>query len=244
MWGGWILFSLNKHETMAHGCLGAACHELPCCDLCVYTKGPRDRGSGWGGHFWGWIQGAECMGNHSCPAFRILLLHCWVNITWMGVLIYREQSLPAGCTRMFYIFISLYILAEYRVALGLKPSLCSWNSWFMSGPGHLCSVAGMQGISNTPPLHVPSTRKQVEQAPGWADKGPPMLPQQGREAECWECQRRKHKSILSFFLSICSSFFLCYLSHLPSPVVLHVLQALIWLSGPFELFCLIHPFWN
>lgn len=108
-------------------------------------------------------------------------------------------------------------MAEDSVALRPKPSLRTWNSWFMSGPGHLCSVAGMQGISKTPPLHVPSTRKQMEQAPGWADEGPPVLPLQGREAECKECQRRENKSILSFSLSIWSaSVTLCVLLLFPA----------------------------
>ncbi|KAK5600530.1 hypothetical protein CRENBAI_017524 [Crenichthys baileyi] len=76
----------------------------------------------------------------------------------------------------------------------------------MSGPGHLCSVAGIQGMLKTPLLLVPCTYKQMEQAPSWGDEGPQMLPHQGKEAECQECERQHNKCALSFYPAACGLF--------------------------------------
>lgn len=104
-------------------------------------------------------------------------------------------------------------------------------------------MAGMQGISKTPPLLVLSTRKQMEQAPGWADEDPPVLPL-GKAAECQECQRRENQSILSLFLSLsfCDflfmfhrttdmSFFKCTLSFLQIEISLYYIVKKITKNG-------------
>lgn len=79
----------------------------------------------------------------------------------------------------------------------------------MSGAGHLCSGAGMQGISKTPPLPVPSTRKQMEQAPGWADEGPPVLPPQAQRRQ--NVRNVRGEKINPFYPPFCQSVALSFL---------------------------------
>lgn len=118
---------------------------------------------------------------------------------------------------MFYNSISLYNLADDSVAPRLKPSLLTWNSWFMSGPGHLCSVAGMQGISKTPPLLV------LPHANKWSRR----LVGQMKAHRCSHCRAGKQnvrnvrgEKINPFYPSFCQSValsFLSYRSCLPFP---------------------------
>lgn len=110
-----------------------------------------------------------------------------------------------------------------------KPSLCSWNSWFMSGTGHLCSVAGMQGIPKTPrhaptpsacPLHTQTSSAGASPQQTTAHRCSHC---RAIEAECSECQRRKNKSVL--FLSIGNSVFLrCHSSFALCTVLCAVLS--------------------
>lgn len=62
-----------------------------------------------------------------------------------------------------------------------------------------------KNFKDPPPLPVPSSRKQMEQAPAWADESPPVLPQRGREGECKEWKRQEERSI-RFSQSACFSW--------------------------------------
>lgn len=97
-------------------------------------------------------------------------------------------------------------------------------------------------------LAVLSTCKQMEQAPGWAEEGPPVLPLQGREAECEECQRRENKSILHLFLSIWRSHCPWYLSCFSFPFpwlnfLLSVIQ-IFWVTSFNPLLENWSPLWH
>lgn len=75
------------------------------------------------------------------------------------------QGLPEGCKIVFHSLKSLYTLADRQCP---PPPFFTRNSWFMSGPGHLCSLAGMQRISKTPLLCLshPHANKWSRRLPG------------------------------------------------------------------------------
>lgn len=126
----------------------------------------------------------------SC-SFRLLLQHCWLKVCpkvvrlcftalYLCTLWLIDSAPPPP---FFYSEQLIYVWSWTLVLFG-------WNA---------------KNFKDPPPLPVPSSRKQMEQAPAWADESPPVLPQRGREGECKEWKRQEERSI-RFSQSACFSW--------------------------------------
>lgn len=113
------------------------------------------------------------------------------------------QGLPEGCKIVFHSLISLYTLADRQCPP--PPPFYSEQLIYVWSWTLVLFGWNAKNFKDPPPLPVPSSRKQMEQAPAWADESPPVLPQRGREGECKEWKRQEERSI-RFSQSACFSW--------------------------------------